>query len=202
MEQVTNAIERGIAQFTEKYELDAEIVNVLRTLLLDSCRDCVKVPVRATARSSSSAAEKPKSSRRKTGYNCYIKQQFAAAKAAGADAGGNSQALMTKFSKEWQNLDESSKQPYVDEASRINAESAESEPVPHVAASPPAEKKSGPKKLSGYNVFYRDNKDQIKQSLSGDEKLMTKVGAAWKSLTDEEKAVYNAKAKESEVVSA
>jgi hypothetical protein len=198
MEQVTKAIDRGIAQFTEKYELDAEIVSVLRTLLHESCATCVVALPKAVASDAGSAKTKAKSGRRKTGYNCYIKTQFAKAKENAADVECNSQELMTRYSKEWQTLDEAAKQPYLDQASVINAESTETSPV---AVRATAEKK-GPKKLSGYNVFYRDNKDDIKSKLATGEKLMTKVGAEWKSLTEEQKAVYNTKAKETEVVSA
>lgn len=202
MDQVTKAVESGIATFTEKYELDAEIVNDLRKYMLEACGSLGKVRVKATKtreEDSEASTKVPRTVRRKTGYNCYIKSQFELSKTASPEATGNSQDLMTRFSKEWQALSAEEKKPYLVQAEEINARaSAEA----GLEAPVPTERKvsnSGPKKLSGYNVFYRDNKEQIKTSLTGDEKLMTKVGAAWKALSEDEKNVYNTRAKAGEV---
>ena len=186
MDQVTKGIDDGIKSFTEKYELDKTIVDDLRQLLLDACKRHVKV-VRAPA----GGAAKTGRHRRKTGYNMYIKHQFeeakATASASGGDAKTNSQELMTKFSKEWKSLSDEEKKPFIDMANEINRDNG---------AEPSSSNKSRPKKLSGYNLFYKEMKDEIKANLGPDEKLMTQVGAQWKALSKDEQGEWNKRAAE------
>ena len=50
------------------------------------------------------------------------------------------------------------------------------------------------KKLSGYNVFMKEKMAVFKAENVPSGERMTKVGALWKTLTDEEKAIWKAKA--------
>ena len=58
------------------------------------------------------------------------------------------------------------------------------------------------KRISGYILYSKANRDEVKAELTtGDEKakntdIMCKLAANWKALSDEERAEWNAKAKE------
>ncbi len=190
MNQATKGIDEGIKAFTEKYELDAVIVNDLRLLLMSSCKKYVKEPKAAAVSGTSTAAAKTAScrTRRKTGYNMYIKTQFDEAKANGDEANKtNSQDLMSKFSKEWRLLSDADKQPFLDKAREVNEASG---------VETTETKKKTKKKISGYNLFYMQNKDAIKAELAEGQKLMAEVGAQWRALTEEEQRVWSVKAAE------
>ena len=186
MDQVKPGIEEGITAFTSKYELDKEIIDDLRQMLLAGCKNHVK----ATRTTVSATRTEGSRTRRKTGYNMYIKHQFSEAKQnTSKEDKGNSQELMAKFSKEWNQLSKEEKQPYLDMAEEVNTANG--------ADTTSSKKASGGKKrISGYNMFYRENKDEIKAGLEEGEKLMTKVGEAWRSLSDDEKKVWNERAAE------
>ena len=58
-----------------------------------------------------------------------------------------------------------------------------------------------PKKVSGYNVFGADNREEVSKKHTESGKVvasavMKEIGAMWGKLTPEEKAKYNEKAKE------
>jgi len=189
--QVKNGIEEGLANFTARYELDESVVTDLKQMLLAALKQHVKAP----AAVASSKGESKNRQRRKTGYNLYIRAQFEADKAANADkdgdakGGANSQALMAKFSKQWKGLSDEDKQPYVDQAEAINAQNG---------AEAPSKNKSGKgKKLTGYNLFYREHKDEIRaenEQTKEHPTFMKAVGAKWTALSKEEKAEYSARA--------
>ena len=64
-----------------------------------------------------------------------------------------------------------------------------------------AEPKTTKRRLSGYLVFSKAMRDEVKKDLFGDEKpnnskIMTELGRRWKELNDEERDKWNAKALE------
>lgn len=186
MEQLTKGIDEGIQAFTDKYELEESVTRDLRQLLLESCKKHVKTPTPVTANKKvPTEAKSASKTRRKTGYNMYIKHQFDEAKKAGEDTGKtNSQDLMGRFSKEWKALSDEDKQPFMDAAQKLNSD----------LGVEPVTRRKGKKKLTGYNLYYRDNKDRIKSELSEGEKLMDVVGAQWRALTDEGRKSWNTRA--------
>jgi hypothetical protein len=190
MNQVTKGIEEGIKEFTEKYDLEAAVVADLRFLLLNNCKKHVKETKAAPATTSTASKTASGRTRRKTGYNMYIKTQFDDAKAsAGSDDAGkeNSQALMSKFSKEWRLLSDADKQPFNDKAREVNEASG---------VETTETKKKTKKKISGYNLFYMQNKDAIKAELAEGQKLMAEVGAQWRALSEDEQREWGVKASE------
>lgn len=189
--QVEKAIDEGLENFTKKYELDATIVGDLRAMLIAAA----KAHVKPRAAASSSAKSEQKRPRRKTGYNLYIRSKFEEAKkshpegeAEGEDKKPNSQEQMATFSKEWRDLSDEQKQPYIDQADSINAENG--------AESSGKGKRTGKRNLSGYNLFYREERDNIRGSKDKDTTLMVAVGAAWKALSSDEQDSYKKRAAE------
>ena len=230
-QQLNNGVTEGLANFTAKYELDAEIISDLREMLLTALHAHVKSTAAAATKSPGKAAKSAdKRPRRKTGYNLYIQAKFSEAKGveAGVDGKTNSQELMSAFSKEWKALSDEDKKPYLDQAEELNgsasasasASDTEGEPAAAAATTPaakstPAAKKAttaatatttpaakapaksaGKKTVSGYNLFYSENKDVIKAALAEGETLMKVVGAKWTALGDVEKDDYKKRAAE------
>jgi hypothetical protein len=171
-----SAVNSGIQRFTDKYTIDSEIIDDLRTFLLESGKKCVSVKVVAQPGSALAKAE-----RRKTAYNIYIKSKFAEAKAE-KDV-RNSQELMTEYSRQWKSLSAEERAPYESDARDSNAS------LPAVTST------GATRKMSGYNFFYQQMKDQLKEEAkTKDVKLMAHVGATWKALSEDEKKDWNERA--------
>lgn len=184
--QVEKAIDEGLKNFTTKYDLDDTIVDDLRAMLVASVK--VHVKPRPVVSGVKGVAKRP---RRKTGYNLYIRAKFDEAKqnrTDGDDSKTNSQEQMATFSKEWRDLSEDQKQPYIDQAESINTENG--------AESSGKGKRTGRRNLSGYNLFYREERDNIRESKDKDTALMVAVGAAWKALSEDEQNEYKKRAAE------
>lgn len=191
--QVVSGIDAGLKDFTAKYEgLDSEVVDDLRRMLIEQMKLHVKDVVVTSAKSGAKRA-----ARKKTAYNLYIKAMFhqeelerKAKEEQGEEVEKqNSQELMSKFSKQWKTLPDEEKLPYEEEAKSINEESDKDTPA--------KSRSSGKKKqMTGYNLFYKENKNDIKASLEEGEALMKKVGATWKALSVEEQQEYKKRASE------
>jgi hypothetical protein len=186
--QVEKAIDEGLNNFTIKYDLDADIVSDLRAMLLASS----KVHVKPRSVASGGSAKSEKRPRRKTGYNLYIRAKFEEAKKSlpegEEEKKPNSQEQMATFSKEWRDLSDDQKQPYIDQAEAINAENG--------TESTGKGKRTGKRNLSGYNLFYREERDNIRGNKDKDTALMVAVGAAWKALTADEQGAFKKRAAE------
>lgn len=183
--QVATAIDEGLTNFTEKYDLDATIVRDLRTMLIEAAKKHVKP--RAAAGVTAKSGEKRE--RRKTGYNLYIKTRFEESKNSQTKNdkdGNNSQTQMAAFSREWGALSDEEKRTYTEMADAINAENG--------ANTSKKGARTGKRNLSGYNLFYRDERANIRASKEEDVNLMVAVGRAWKALSQEERDEYNKRA--------
>jgi hypothetical protein len=195
-EQVTQGINAGLKTFVAKYDgLGEEVVEDLKQMLLSAMKTYVKD--RSTSTGSTKSGGK-RASRRKTGYNLYIRAKFEAVRAEQAkvlaeggtdDKKTNSQDLMSTFSKQWKGLSVEDKKPFIDNAKELNDENG-TETVSKTKSGKPK------KNLTGYNLYYKNNKDDIKASLEEGEALMKKVGSTWHALTDEEREDYKARAVE------
>ena len=181
-QQVQTAINEALTNFTSKYELEELVVNDLRELLSASFKTHLKARAVSTTKSG-------KQARRKTGYNLFIRAKFKEARANKGDGEDktNSQQLMSEYSREWKDLPDDEKNPYTAEAECLNAESG---------ADTNNKKKGTKKNISGYNLFYKEEKDSVRKEKSDDVTLMKAVGSSWRALEADEKAVYNTRAAE------
>lgn len=172
MEDFTRAVDAGLTSFTSRYDLDATIVADLRNTLLEAGATHVK-----TVAVASRGAGRP---RKRTAYNIYIKEEFARAKENNDSR--NSQELMSAFSQGWAKLTDDEKKPYHDKAAESN------DAGPTSAAAPK-------KRMNGYNLYYKENKEELKKEADeAGERLMKHVGASWKALSEEEQKVWRDKA--------
>lgn len=194
--QYNASINEGLKEFASKYEVDMDIINSLRELLLLHYRATSSVSVAHSVAGSvkaGSGARAGTGSRRKTGYNVYIKAKFDESKASGTDT-RSSQQKMAEFSKEWKDLSKEDKLPFEQQAASYNAEGNAAVVDDSVSSVGPAKKRG----LSGYNLFYRESKDQIRADMEAsgsNENLMKHVGAAWKALPVDEQKDWAARAK-------
>lgn len=158
----------------------------------------------------SNTAVKVKRHRSKTGYNLYVAEQFNLVKQgtvsdpAGAEVlpKDKSKLRMKAFASSWSLLTVKQKTVYNERAKTIvvpesTSDSEVVETTTKASSRPQAGTSTATdgskvKKVSGYNVFYRLNKDTIKAGLQEGEKFMTVIGNAWTGLTPEGKDQYNA----------
>jgi hypothetical protein len=216
MDAFAIAINQAIEAFSNKFEMEQEILDNLKDLLMEAGKRNMASGVSAAAaapkrktRATASAAPKAKRQHRMNGYNMYIKQKFRDAKSDGSmhQDGSLRPGLMGEISKAWKDMSDEDKQTYKDMADEFNASQATASgsdgdgPVDSAddaaAAAPKAKAKAkakGTKKLNGYNLFYREMRDEIKAGLEEGEKLMAKVGQVWKELTDAERDDYKERA--------
>lgn len=187
IEQVIKGLDKGLDAFVSKYTLEDDIMTELRQLLLNSLQESV-----ASVQTAGSTTTGVRRTRRKTGYNLYIKACFAKAAEEAAESGdaedadkkkANSQDQMSVYSKQWAQLSDADKEPYNKEATALNNANG---------VDTTKKTKGKKKKMSGYNLYYRNNKDTIRSGLKEGEKLMTVVGASWRALSSEEQDSYNA----------
>lgn len=183
--QYSACIDAGLEAFASQYDTDASVIEALRSLFMKQWR----LPSSATGETAAPVVRaEGKTTRRKTGYNVFVSSKFNESKTNGDNR--EPQERMAEFSKEWKNLSKEEKAPYEEEAAASNKQSG-AETTKSVTSG--TTKKRG---LSGYNLFYRESKDQIKAELEPNENLMKHVGAAWRALTTEEQLDWNTRAKE------
>lgn len=168
------AVDAGLLIFTSKYNIDTSIIDDLRNILY-------------TSTTQTSPTAKVRSARPPNAYNLYIKAQFSEAKSSGDTT--NSQDLMKKFSKQWSTLSTEEKAPFESQSKEqssvaVATTGATVEPVAKVA-----------RKISGYNLFYRESKDLLKeQATAAGVKLMKHVGQVWTALSADAKKEWNDRA--------
>lgn len=179
----------------DTYELDAEILESIHQIVVKACEPILNAkPAKAAAKAAAAPAEaKPKVARPKSAYNMFVKDKFRQNKESGN--GNNSQDIMSQVSGQWATLSEEEKSVYVRMAEEANASlGTEEQPAKTKATKSDADATSK-RRITGYNLFYRENKDKLKESAGRDGlTTMKAVGNAWKALSDEERGTWNTRA--------
>jgi hypothetical protein len=172
------------ADIAETYELDAEILDNIHQIVVNACKSMLAAKAAGKAPRAEKAARVP---RPKSAYNMYVHHHFQLNKEKNKDS--NSQEIMSAVSKQWASLSDEEKAVYIKMADDANAN------TDFTAVKKPV-KSSGVKRrrITGYNLFYRENKDEIKTSRSEGVSTMKAVGAAWHALTDAGRTEYNTRA--------
>ena len=193
MEYCKLAVEDGFNKITERYELPKEILEDLKNIIFSSLRGYVtqingasKAP-KITKGGSAAAVQK----RKRNGYNCYIKHRFELSKLDGGDD-YKSQQQMAEFSRAWSELPEDEKNKFRKMADEYNKEKG---------SDTRKKGRGGKRRITGYNVFYRDNVDRIIQDIkeSGEDiTTMKAVGREWHSLGTDGKELWKRKALDEE----
>ncbi len=191
-------IDKARADIAEAYELDPEILDSIYQIILKACKPVLdQKPAKATA--DAPAAKAAKAHRPMSAYNMFVREQFRIRnedpdREKGA---GNSQQIMSTVSGQWAKLSQEEKEKYVQMASEVNGlagEAAEAKPAKGKAKAAGESKR----RLTGYNLFYREHKDEIKANREEGLTTMKAVGQAWRSLSEEERTAFNERAASAE----
>lgn len=144
-------------------------------------------PAQAAAGTSKVSKAAPKS-RGTSGYMLFSKEHRADVKAANPEA--PAKEILSLLAAAWRATPSDEKEGYNDRAKHENALQKGSSEPQRIAEPVPAARK--PRPQSGYMRFYSQQREVIKASHPGAsaQEIMSLLGAAWRSLTDEEKANY------------
>jgi hypothetical protein len=186
------------SNIADTYELDPEILENIHQIVVKACQPVLNAKPVTAAKSEKAApaAEKAKVVRPKSAYNMFVKDKFRQNKEQGNP--DNSQDIMSTVSGQWTKLSDEEKQVYVRMAEEANANLATA-PVSAKATKAAAKAEAGgeasKRRITGYNLFYRENKDKLKEEAGRDGlSTMKAVGNAWKALTDAERGTWNTRA--------
>lgn len=153
-------------------------------------------------------SDKPKKTKI-SGYILFSKENRETVKnTLGDDA--KSTAIMQELGKWWKDLSHDEKNVWNEKAKQMKLDTestSEEESTPMMVKDSPDESNSSekPKKkrVSGYILFTQTMRDDVKESMaskSGDkvknQDVMVELGKMWKQLSEDEKTVWNDKAKE------
>lgn len=194
MEYCVKAVEEGFLKIADRYELHTETLEDLKNIVLASLRQystqingAAKAP-KVVKAPGSGAVQK----RKRNGYNCYIKYRFEQAKLEGGED-YKSQQQMAEFSRSWADLPEDEKKKFQKMAEDYNKENGAD--IRHKKG------RGGKRRVTGYNIFYRDNVERIKQELkesNEDTTTMKAVGREWHALGTEGQELWRKKARDEE----
>ena len=188
MEDLTECLNNARSNISNSYELDAEILENIHKIIVDSCKPMFE-KLASKSVISNTPAKAAKVARPKSAYNMYVKDQFRLNKES--NSGSNSQELMSVVSGQWATLSTEKKAIYIKMAEEANANFV---PEPQEKTKSKELKVKRKRRITGYNIFYRENKDSIKANRDPNIKTMQAVGAAWKSLSEDERIEYNSRA--------
>ena len=201
-----------------KYELDQEVIDDIMAIVSESFSGLTSGATVTVSENKVKRVRKPRAPeatpRFKSGYNFYISEQFKVKKASAEPY--DSQELMAELSRQWTSLTKEEKQPYQEMAAKAKAEALSENPPnesdetkpdetetttkkprkPRATKEEVGETETKTKKLTGYNLFYRESKDTLRENMTEGSTMGQAAGVAWKALTEEERTGYNARAKE------
>jgi hypothetical protein len=186
-------LDKARADIAEAYELEPEILDSIYQIILKACKPVLDQKPAKAAAAPASEAKGAKTRRPMSAYNMFVREQFRIShEEGGKEKGtGNSQQIMSTVSGQWATLSAEEKEKYVQMANEANTESgAEPKPTKTKAAADGGKSR----RLTGYNLFYREHKDEIKANKEEGLTTMKAVGQAWKALTEAERTEYNERA--------
>ena len=187
MSSLMDCLLKARADIAETYELDAEILDNIHQIVVNACQSVLNAKPAGKAQRAEKTEKAARVPRPKSAYNMYVHHHFQLNKEKNKDS--NSQEIMSAVSKQWASLSEEDKSVYIKMADEANANTdftAVKKPVKSAGAKR--------RRITGYNLFYRENKDEIKNSRSEGVSTMKAVGAAWHGLTDAGRTEYNTRA--------
>lgn len=160
------------------YELPAEIKPHILTALKAS--GFYDAPTATVAVASGGASGKTK---KLSGYNVFMKEKMAELKTQGVAAGER----MGKVAALWKGMNDAEKATWKTKADALAPATA--------TVTLKASKSSGPKKLSGYQLYVKETMPVVKAKAEIVAKdRMGEIGKMWKALSDAQKAEFKAKA--------
>ena len=178
-----------MSDFEEKFATFVHLMEGCSYKLPDDLYDCMKRSmVSAGFDEVPLAAAAPVTKTKKlSGYNLFMREKMADLK----EQNVASNERMGKVSGMWKELGDEGKQEWKDKAASVTP------PTVTMAAGTKTNKakKTGPKKLSGYQFFVKEKMPEMKEDTSIESKeRMGKIGAAWKALNEDEQQSFKDKA--------
>ena len=175
---------------SDTYEMDESTLDSIHQIMVKACEPILTAKPVKSKEPATEAKAKAKVVRPKSAYNMFVKDMFRKNKEDGK--GKNSQDIMCEVPGMWAKLKEDEKKIYIDMATEANAELNLEDAGKKKA---PKEADVSKRRITGYNVFYRENKDTLKESAVRDSlPTMKVVGNAWKALTYDERTNWNTRA--------
>ncbi len=183
MSSLMECLLKARADIAETYELDTEILDNIHQIVVKACKPVLDAkPGKAPRAEKAARVPRPKSA-----YNMYVHHHFQLNKEKNKES--NSQEIMSAVSKQWASLTEEEKSVYVKMADEANAN------TDFTAVKKAAKSTTGKRRrITGYNLFYRENKDEIKSTRTDGVSTMKAVGAAWHALSEAGRTEYNTRA--------
>ena len=166
------------------YDLPAEIKPFLEKALgAAGFHSEQTVVVAATGGAVATVATKTK---KLSGYNLFMREKMAELKTQNVPSGER----MTKVSVMWKALKDEEKATWKVKADGLTGVTASSA----VEAKTAAKASTGPKKLSGYQLYVRETMVTVKANTAiAAKERMAEIGKMWKALKEEERVAFKAK---------
>jgi hypothetical protein len=168
---------------SEVADLPAEIKPHLQTALKTAGYYDTATAVAVSA----SATETAGKTKKLSGYNVFMKEKMAELKTQNVP----SAERMGKVAALWKALSDTQKGEWKAKAEGVSAPAADKP----TQASAVATESKAPKKLSGYQLYVKEQMAVLKNNTAIAAKdRMTEIGKTWKALSDAQKAEYKSKA--------
>lgn len=166
-----------------QYDVDEKFMNFLIACIQKAGLDKAEIVTQTiTAAPSAAAATTVYKTKKLTGYNIFMKEKMAEFKAKNMPVAER----MGEVSKAWKALTDEQKAAW-----KVKAD--KEDPVVITAKAQPAKK--GPKSMTGYQFFVKEQMPIVKakkEILAKDR--LTELGKMWKALNEKDHAAYKAKA--------
>jgi hypothetical protein len=190
MTLIVNTLLDSFSDIKSHYDQDSsKQLEQIEKMVISNFRTRFIPPNTSFSNQIQSTTEKPRQ-RCKSGYSLYMSECFQKSKDNTKDnnGGGNSQESMANFSRGWSSLSKEEQNVYKQRANEINQQ----KPVENVVECRTV------KRMTGYNLFYKENVAQVQQELSGHKNIkpMVEIGSRWKALPLEQRELYNQRAAE------
>uniref|UniRef100_A0A6C0J7F1 Uncharacterized protein n=1 Tax=viral metagenome TaxID=1070528 RepID=A0A6C0J7F1_9ZZZZ len=175
MEYCEKGINEGFAKISDRYEMQVTVIDDMKNMILTSVRQYITQINNKNMKHQSAGGESIPIKRKRNGYNCYIQYKFAQSQLEGGNE-NKSQQLMTSFAQSWADIPIDEKQRFRQMAEDFNRENG---------TCIKKKGRGGKRRVTGYNVFYRDNIERIireNKENGKDITTMKAVGQEWRSL--------------------
>lgn len=183
---LTTCLAKARTDIADSYDLDQEILDSILQIVSNACKPLLSLaPVKPVKAEKAEKVPRPRSA-----YNMFVHHHFQVNKDKNKES--NSQQIMSEVSKQWAALTVEDKAVYVKMAEEANATMDFSATGAKKAAAAKAPGKR--RRITGYNLFYRENKDKIKELKTEGISTMKAVGSAWHGLSEAERNEYNTRA--------
>ena len=198
-------VDNSMSVVRSGYEVDNDFLNTIRDILYEQGKSVFSASEPKSRKTPNATQQLIKHNKRRlAGYNLFVQEESKKLKEAKEQgtvpADITSQQHFAEFGAKWRELPDEEKAKYKALAlqqSATDPASSSSSSSSNDATTKTSGKK--PKRITGYNLYYKENHERIKQEqttpLPEGTSILSVVGAQWKLLEKAEKTLYNDRAK-------